>query len=131
MKWVALIVRVVVALPFVVLAPDHFFHYLKLPQPENMPEYAKSFVGVLMPTGYMDVIKGLEVLGGLLVLSGRLTPLGIVILMPIVVNITLFDFLLMGKPGLGVILLGLLVFLMIAYRRYFAPFFSPTATVGG
>ena len=63
MKWVTLIVRVLVALPFVVLAPDHFLHYLNMPPPDNLSENAKSFAGLLMQTGYMDVVKALEIVG--------------------------------------------------------------------
>jgi putative oxidoreductase len=124
-----LIVRLLVGLPFV--AGSVLFFLNIVPEAPELPEHAKSFAGALMPTGYMNVVKVLELVGGLLLWSGRLTPLGIVILMPIAVNIMLFDFLLVGKPGLGVVIVALLVFLMTQYRRHFLPFFVPDAKIGG
>lgn len=130
MKWVVLVVRVLVGLPFVAGGLTYFLNLVPGEMPD-LPEHAKAFAGVLAPTGYMTVVKVLELVGGLLVWSGRLTPLGVVILMPVAVNILLWDLLLVGKPGLGVVLVVLLVFLMTQYRRHFLPFFVPDAKIGG
>ena len=78
----------------------------------------------------MDVGKVLEVAGGTLVLSGRLVPLGLVIVTPVAVNIALFDILLIGQPGLGVVLAGLCAFLVWAYRSHFAGVFAVKPKIG-
>lgn len=65
-----------------------------------------------------------------LVLSGRLVPLGLVIVTPVAVNIGLFDILLMGQPGLGIVLTGLCFFLVWAYRSHFASVFAVKPRIG-
>jgi hypothetical protein len=72
----------------------------------------------------------LELVGGALVLSGRLAPLGLVLLTPVAVNIALFDILLIGQPGLGVVLTVLCFFLVWAYRSHFAGVFTTNAKIG-
>lgn len=129
MFWVVLVVRVLVGLPFLVFGLNHFLNFMTMSGPE-LPEAAKTFAGVLMSTKYMDVVKVLEVVSGALILSGRLVPLGLVIATPVVVNIALFDVLLVGQPALGVVLTVLCAFLIWAYRSHFAPLFAVKPKIG-
>ena len=129
MKWAVIIVRVLVGLPFLVFGLNHFLHFLAMPTPE-LPESATKFVTALMASGYMDVVKVLEIVGGVLLLSGRLAPFGLVLLTPVAVNIALFDVLLVGKPALGVILTALCFFLVWGYRSHFAPLFAWNPKIG-
>jgi uncharacterized membrane protein YphA (DoxX/SURF4 family) len=129
MKWAVLIARVLVGLPFLVLGLDHFLKFLTMPTP-NFPPDAMTFVGVLAASGYLNVVKALELVGGALVLSGRLAPLGLVLLTPVAVNIALFDILLIGQPGLGVVLTVLCFFLVWAYLSHFAGVFTANAKIG-
>lgn len=126
MKWAVLAARVVVGLGFVVFSLNYFQPFLPMDMPEP-PDAGKQLMGGLVPTGWMNVIKVCELTGGLLLLSGRLTPLGVVVLMPVAVNILLWDLLIMKKPALGVIFTALLLVVMFGYRNYFSPFFRPTA----
>lgn len=126
MKWVVLVVRVLVGLGFTALGALYFFGP-PMEMPPDLPDAAKQFATLLGSTRYMDVVKALELVGGLLLLSGRLTPLGVVVLMPVAVNILLWDLLLMKEMGAGPILVGLLVIVMLGYRRHFLPFFVPDA----
>jgi putative oxidoreductase len=130
MKWAALIARVLVGLPFLVLGLDHFVKFLTMPSPPELPENAMKFISALGSTGYLDVVKLLEVVGGALVLSGRMTPLGLVLATPVAVNIALFDVFLARQPGLGVVLVALCLFLVWAYRSHFAAVFSTNAKIG-
>ncbi|QEL13193.1 DoxX family membrane protein [Limnoglobus roseus] len=130
MKWIVLAARLLTGLAFFVFGLQHFVPFLPMQMPE-LPDTAKQFMGVLIPTHYMDVVKALEVIGGLLLLTGRLAPLGVVVLMPVAVNILLWDLLIMKQPALGVVFTGLLVVVMLGYRRYFLPFFVPNAKIGG
>lgn len=87
MKWAVLVVRVIVGLAFTFIGGSYF---LMPPQePPALPENAVKFIGSMVATNYFDVVKVLELLGGLLLLSGRLTPLGLVVLVPVTVNIAL------------------------------------------
>ena len=127
MKWAVLGVRFFVGLVFALFSAVFF---LKVPMGEPpADENALKFIGSLAATDYLTVVKVLEFLGGILLLSGRLAPLGLVILVPITVNIALWDVLMLklsAPPG-GLILLALEGFLMWAYWPYFAPFFKPDA----
>ena len=129
MFWVVLVARVLVGLPFVVFGLNHFLNFLPMPTPE-LPENALKFGGALGASGYLNVVKVLEVVGGALVLSGRLVPLGLVLVTPVAVNIALWDIFLVGKPGLGVVLAGLCFFLVWAYRSHFAPLFAVRPQIG-
>lgn len=129
MSWLALVARVLVGLPFLVLGLDHFLHVLTMPTPE-FPERAAGYITALGVSGYMHVVKVLEAVGGALVLSGRMAPLGLVLVTPVAVNIALFDIFLMQQPGLGVILTALCFFLVWVYRSYFAEVFATNAKIG-
>lgn len=127
MTWAVIVVRTLVGLAFFAAGLTHFLGVAS--SPEGLPEAATAFAGA-MGRPYMGVVKLLELVGGLLVLSGRLTPLGVVVLMPVAVNIAIFDLFLVGQPGLGVVFTALLAFVAYGYRRYFAPFFVPDARIG-
>ena len=127
MFWVVLVLRVLVGLPFFVFGLMFFF--VTPPEPQ-FPDLATGYITALGKSGYMNVVKVLEVVGGALVLSGRLVPLGLVILTPVAVNIALFDVLLVGQPALGVVLTVLCAFLIWAYRSHFAPLFAVKPKIG-
>ena len=111
-----------VGLAFVVFGMTHFVKFMDVPPPPT--EKTREFMEVLGPTGYLTVVKVLEVVGGLLLLSWRFGPLGVVVLMPVAVNILLWDVLLAKTFGLGVVLVALLTILAVGYRRHFTPFFD-------
>ena len=122
MGWIHTGLRVLVGLAFVVFGMTHFVKFMDVPPPPT--EETKKFMEVLVPTGYLTVVKVLEVVGGLLLLSWRFGPLGVVVLMPIAVNILLWDVLLAKTFGLGIVLVALLVILAAGYRKHFTPFFD-------
>ncbi len=129
MWWLVLAARALVGLLFLVFGLNHFLNFLTMPTPD-LPENATKFITALFASHYLDVVKVLEVLGGALVLSGRLTPLGLVLVTPVAVNIALFDLLLVGQPALGVLLTVLCFFLVWAYRSHFAGVFATDGKIG-
>jgi uncharacterized membrane protein YphA (DoxX/SURF4 family) len=129
MFWVVLVARVLVGLPFFVFGLDYFLKVLTMPTPQ-FPDLATGYIAALGASGYLTVVKVLEMVGGALVLSGRLVPLGLVILTPIAVNIALFDIFLVRQPALGVVLTVLCFFLVWAYRSHFAPLFAVKPRIG-
>lgn len=128
MAWVVAIVRVLFGAFFVIsglngLVPEPF-----MPTPAFEGQ-AKEWLGILVASNYMKVVKVLELLGGLFILSGRLAPLGLTLLTPVTVNILLFEIFLLGEPGMGIVWLGLCIALIGFYWRYFASVFTTTATL--
>jgi len=129
MYWVVLVARVVLALPFLVFGVNYFLKLFPMPE-QTLPENAAHFVGAIVASGYMNVVKVLEIIGGALVLSGRFLPLGLTILTPIAVNILLYEIFLLGVGGPGVALTGLCVVLIWAYRSQFVGVFALHPKIG-
>lgn len=92
----------------------------KVPPPE--PEAARAFMGLLLSSGLLYLVKVLELLCGLALLSGRLVPLALMVLAPIIVNIFFFHIALdpSGLP-VGVILTALWVGVGMAQRSVLLP----------
>ena len=133
MKILALVLRILVGLPFLVFGADYFLHFIPQEEPK-LPETAQHFAGALRTTNYMTVVKVLELTGGLLLVIGRFVPLGLVLLVPVTVNIALWDALIVNYsagPPLGTILLVFEIILIGLYRPYFAPLFTVRATPAG
>lgn len=91
------------------------------PPPEGSP--VAMFFGAFMPTGYFTFIKVLELIGGVLVLIPLTRNLGLLVLVPIIVNIIAFHTFVAGDgiadPVLIVILL-LTAYLLWHERGAFA-----------
>jgi len=122
MKHATLIARNLLGLAFVVFGLNFFLKFLPNPAPTGL---AAQFMGALAPSGYLAVVKVLEIVGGLALLSKRFAPIGLVILGPIVANILLYDlFLAKAFNPVGFLVLVLEVFLIWAYRKNFAGVFA-------
>ncbi|AOP35650.1 DoxX family protein [Leptospira tipperaryensis] len=91
-----------------------------IPSPPMLP-HAARFISALLETGYLWQILGImEIIGGALVVSGRWTALGLLVLVPIVVNIV--SYLLILQSGIGFPPFVMSAFLLsagfyLAYRR--------------
>ena len=92
----------------------------------ELPEYggkASAYLDGLIGSGYFwQFLKISEIACGLLLLSGRWVPLALTILAPIVLNIVLFHVFLApdANMAIGLLALGLGVYLAYAYRASFA-----------
>lgn len=129
MFWAALAARVLLGGVFLTFGGNYFFKLFGMPQP-TLPEPATQFGGLLFTSGYMDVVKVLELVGGLMVVSGRFVPLGLVILTPIAVNILLYEIFFVGQAGPGVAVVALCVALIWVYRSHFAGLFAFKPKIG-
>ena len=130
MAWVALVLRLLVGGLFVFSAIAVLVPQLGIAPPEPPAGDAGQFIGLLFASGYLKVVKVLELVGGLLLLSGRLAPLGITLLMPIAVNILLYEIFLLQEPGPGYGLVPLLGVLIGLYWRNFVSVFTVAARAG-
>ena len=117
MKIVAIIVRVLLGLMFIVFGSNAFLHFMQMPP---MAGSAGEFIGAMNATGYLQAIAAFQVIGGLLLLIG-FVPLGLMALGPIIVNIVLFH-IFMKRSGLGMALIvaTLALFLVWYHRSSFA-----------
>lgn len=122
MKIITLIARLLLGLVFVVFSVNGLMMLYTgkgfIPMPPQPDGMGKEFTKILFATGFLKVVKFIELIGGLCVLSGRFLNLGIFLLGPIVVNIFLFHALI-DKSGIamGATLLGLTLFLAFSERK--------------
>jgi putative oxidoreductase len=79
-------------------------YLLKLmPTPEMQGDMA-TFMSLFGSSGYMTVIKVLEVIIGLLLFLPKTRALGLLLIAPITVNILLFELCIAKAPGIGIAL---------------------------
>ena len=119
---IAILSGFLLGLIFVVFGLNFFFHFLPVPSPEE-GSTAAAFMGAAYSSGLLTAVKILEIIGGICVAVPRSRNLGLLLLGPIVVNILLYQLLLVGgslfaPPVLLVILLS--AYLLWVERAAFA-----------
>ena len=118
MKIASTIARLLLGLVFVVFGLNFWLKFAPIPPfPEG--SQAAAFMGAMYVTGFLTVVKVLEVVGGLLLLTGRFTNLGLAILGPIVFNIALFHFLIVQGAYEMSVFIGVLSLVALAGRKNF------------
>jgi putative oxidoreductase len=109
MKILSLFAQLILGLMFLVFGLDHFLGFLPKDLKPVFRDEAAQFYKLMVDSGYMNVVMGLEIAGGLALLTIRWTNLGILIVGPILVNIVLYHVLLAKGnyqlPGLTVVLM--------------------------
>jgi putative oxidoreductase len=113
--------RIVLGLIFVTFGLNGF--YTLIPVPAFHP-----FMAILVGSGYIYLIKTLEVTGGLLLLWNRFVPLALMLLGPDIANILVYHALLDHRNWpIAVVNMVLLLVLVWDYRQYFASVFVKNA----
>ena len=100
------------------------------PQKEPLSDAAAAFMAGLFKSHYLfPLIKATEIVSGALLLANRFTPLALILLAPIVVNIFAVHLLLVpsGLP-IGILVVVLEAYLGWAYRDSYRALFVPRAT---
>jgi len=115
MKHIPTIARLLLGLIFTVFGANMWLHFIPIPPPPT--EAAKNFMFAIYGSGYLDVVKVLEVTGGLLLLSGRFTNLALTLVGPVVVNIALYHFFLVKGGYEMPVGLGVLSLVALAGRK--------------
>jgi len=102
-KALKFISRTLLGLFFVVVGLDGFFNFLPL---APMPDKANALIAALIDSGYMwQLAKGTMIGAGALLLVDVFTPIALIALAPVVLNIFLFLFFLNPKElPIGVII---------------------------
>jgi putative oxidoreductase len=123
MKYIPIVAGILLGLVFVASGAVVLFKLAPIPPlPEGTP--AAHFMAALGPTGYLTIVKVLEVLGGILVAIPRTRNLGLLTLGPIIVNILAYHAFVMNGEGLFapplVIIVVLAVYLLWVERKAFS-----------
>lgn len=86
MKIAAAIAGVLLGGMFIMSASMVLFNLAQMPEiPKDTPPY--HFMAAVGPTGYMTMVKIVELLGGLMVLIPKTRNIGLLFLGPVIVNI--------------------------------------------
>ncbi len=78
---------------------------------------AGAFTGLLYTTGFLAVVKSLEIILGALMLVPTTRALALLLIAPISVNIFLFEIVIAKQPGIGILLIILNAWAIYVYRK--------------
>jgi len=124
MEKAIVIVRLLLGIILVVFPVNALF--IRAFKPKR-PAKAQLVMNTFRDTGYLlQFIQWTELVVGVLLLTGYLTPLALLMLVPISVNIILFHiFLAPPMLGPGLFIFGMNVFLLWAYRDNYLQLLNP------
>lgn len=125
------VVRSLLGLIYVIFGLNFFLHFIPMPPPPAQPGAAEGFMGGLFQAGYFfPMVKGLEVLLGGFLLLNLFTPLALVILAPISLNILLFHaFLAPDNMAISILIILLQIYLFWAYQNNYRSVLTPNVIV--
>ena len=128
MKIAVTIARILLGLGFVVFGANILHPFLPMPPPPE-GSLAAQFMGVMIPSHWMELVGLFQLVGGILVLIGGTAPIGLVLLGPVLVNILACHVFIMSGEGIapGLIFSLLEVFVIYGYRDYFRAIFTTRA----
>lgn len=128
MKFVKLGARLILGLIYVVFGLNFFLHFIALPPG---PEAVNKLMGAFFESGYLfPFIKITEIVCGALLLLNLFSPLALIILAPITLNIVaVHAFLDPAGVAMPLAILVLHVFLGLQYMRYYKPMLVAKADV--
>lgn len=129
MKYLYLVLRILLAIVFVVSGADKL--HPMFPRPQMPPGDPQTVLFTLLATsGWLKIIGLTELLGGLLILYGGTVPFALCLLAPLTVNILAVSFLIAGggKAAIaGLVVTALELVLFYAYRSSFAGIWTTKA----
>lgn len=102
------------SLIYLVFGSNFFLHFLTMPP---MAGNAGAFAGLLYTTGFLALVKSLEIILGALMLVPATRALSLLLIAPISLNILLFEVVIAKQPGIGVLLVILNAWAIYVYRH--------------
>jgi putative oxidoreductase len=126
--------RLLLGLIFIATSLASMFQLM--PAPTSYPTEALAFAGALVTSGYLIyVVWGVQLVAGVALMLNLWTPLALVLLAPVTVNILLFHLFLTpraiftaGAPGVVVFVLN--VALLWIYRSFYQGMLTSRARLG-
>ncbi len=113
MKITKQIPALLLALVFLVFGANYFLKFIPMPPMSGDP---LTFMMLFGGSGYMTFVKVLEIAFAILLVLPKTKALGLLLILPIVVNIVCFEVFIAKQPGLGIALL-LINFLGIFFNK--------------
>jgi putative oxidoreductase len=111
---VSTIVRVLLALPFIIFGLNKFIGFADMPPPADPT--AQAFLGAMFGSYLAKMVAVTEISAGLLLLSNRTAFLGSLLLLPVTVNIAIFH-LAHDLPGNGIWIITTLLHAFVIYTQ--------------
>ncbi len=111
-NYLPIIVKAILALSFLLAGLNKFFGFVQ-PTPSASGQ-AEAFLGILFSSYIRPLVGVLEIVGAVLLFSKRFSFIGLLILLPIMVNIIGFH-VWYGYLGNGNLIVGTAGFLVVAY----------------
>jgi len=100
MKVFGHIVATLLGIAFIVFGLNFFFNFMPTGAKPSAGSPPALFFGAIVPTGFFAFVKVLEIIGGVFLLIPLLRNLGVLIIVPIVVNIVAFKIFITAGKGL-------------------------------
>ena len=116
MKFLTHVPAAILAFLFLLGGLSFFLPLLPVPP---MTGNSLAFFNLLGTTGYMAVVKILEIIGGALIILPTKRALATVILAPISVNIFLFEIFMIGTPEISILLIALIGLVVYQEKKKF------------
>ena len=104
MKFLPLIPVYLLAIIYLVFGSNFFLHFIQMPPMEGN---AGAFIGLIYSTGFLALVKVLEILFAILLILKPTRALGLLLIAPISLNILLFELFIAHQPGIGILLVAL------------------------
>ena len=120
MSRIPTILRILLGLGFTVFGLNYFFNFM--PPQDPPPAEAGAFMGALVSSKLMTLVKLVEIGAGLLLLSNRFVPLALALLAPVLVGMVFFHAVFAPATIAGALVFTTIeVALAWFYREAFAP----------
>lgn len=124
MKHVFTTARILLGIIFLVFSLNYWIGFIPIPAPAA-ESLAAGFMGAIYGSGFLTLVKVLELVSAVLLLSGRFTNLALTLLGPIVVNILLFHALIkQADHALSVVIAILALVVLIGQKNYLKTIFA-------
>ena len=124
MKHVFTAARILLGIIFLVFSANYWLKFIPIPLPvEGSP--AAGFMGAIYGSGFLALVKVLQLVSAVLLLSGRYVNLALTLLGPIVVNILLFHVMIkQSDHALSVVIAILALVVLIGQKSYLKTIFA-------
>lgn len=116
--------RILLGIIFLVFSLNYWLKFIPIP-PAAEGSAAAGFMGAIYGSGFLALVKVLQLISAVLLLTGRYTNLALTLLGPIVVNILLFHVLIkQSDHALSFVIAVLALVVLIGQKNYLKAIFA-------